>query len=93
MFDLPDALFIGSLLFHFVFPETLFYCGVPVRFCMRVEDPDIHKGAFESSSPKTVGGNIQPSAVSSVGSSLGQFLCGDSLNAYIIADFTQQCGS
>ena len=47
MFDLPDALFIGSLLFHFVFPETLFNCGVPVGFCMRVEDPDIHKGAFE----------------------------------------------
>ena len=53
MFDLPDALFIGSLFFHFVFPETLFNCGVPVGFYMRVEDPDIHKGAFESSSPKT----------------------------------------
>ena len=70
MVDLPsDALFIGSLLFHFVFPKTLFNCGIPVRFRMRVEDPDIHKGAFESSSPKTVDGNIQPSAVSSSWSS------------------------
>ena len=92
MFNMLDPLAVISSLFHLMLLETPLQRYLRVRGSMRVEDTNIKKTLFRSSTPESIGSDVKSGSVSGVSRpACEHFSCQslkDWLDTNVIADFS-----